>query len=95
MKFCFFPISFFGDFLILTTTTALALSHPLNTLAQTKTQFAQITLQVQHHYPIEKVSPPHLAENYTDFFQRLIPGDVFEEHSDTPPPIPGTPGGSR
>jgi len=106
MKLSFSPISSFGDLLIVTTAVAIAFgaapgaiafSHPVGALAETTQQLAQMILQapVQLDYLVERVTQGSLEGNRTDIFHLLRQGNVFEKNPDNPPPIPGSPGGSR
>ncbi|GAB4200055.1 MAG: hypothetical protein Fur006_51260 [Coleofasciculaceae cyanobacterium] len=86
MKLSFCPISSFGDLVLVTTVASIALCHPVQALAKTK-----ITFQV--NYPAGRVSQASLAQK--DIFQQLRQREIEQKKPDTPPPIPGSPGGSR
>jgi hypothetical protein len=86
MKLSFCSISSVGDLLLVTTVASIALCHPVEALAKT-----QITFQV--NYPVGRVSQGSLVQK--DIFQQLRQRDIKQKKPDNPPPVPGSPGGSR
>ncbi|HEY9607790.1 hypothetical protein [Allocoleopsis sp.] len=111
MKFSFAPISSFGELLLVTTAAAIALgavlakaptwtlafSYSGGALAHTTQDFTQVIRQAlaETHSPFEQVSGRNLQRDSTDILNLLSRAEVCNKDSDNPPPVPGSPGGSR
>lgn len=97
MKLSFSAISSFGDLLLVSTVAAIALSYPVGVQAKTAQSLTPITQQVPAYlnYPLVRASQGSLA--HKDIFQQLRQTDIQKKQKkpDNPPPVPGSPGGSR
>lgn len=85
----------FGAIAFGATPWAIAWGHPVAVFAKTRQQVTQNPIQapVALDYTVGRVSAGNLAGK--DMFELLNKQNLPSEKSDNPPPVPGSPGGSR